>query len=54
VTVPQSLTTALTDALASGKPAVINCLIDPTVGNESGHLQKLNPQSRIGNRKENR
>jgi oxalyl-CoA decarboxylase len=45
----QSLTTALPDVLASGKPARINCAIDPTVGTESGHLQKLNPQGRIGN-----
>ena len=47
VTDPQSLTKALTDALASGKPAVINCVIDPAAGTESGHLQSLNPTSRI-------
>jgi thiamine pyrophosphate-dependent acetolactate synthase large subunit-like protein len=46
---PQGLTKALTDALAAGGPALINCVIDPTVGTESGHLQNLNPQSRIGN-----
>ena len=48
VTDPQGLTKALTDALASGKPAMINCVIDPTAGTESGHLQSLNPQSQIG------
>ncbi len=42
---PQGLTNALTDALASGKPAIINCVIDPTAGTESGHLQSLNPTS---------
>ena len=44
---PQGLTNALTDALASGKPAIINCVIDPTAGPESGHLQSLNPTSQI-------
>ena len=47
VTDPQGLTRALTDAIASGKPAIINCVIDPTAGTESGHLQSLNPTSRI-------
>ena len=44
---PQGLTKALTDALASGKPALINCVIDPTAGTESGHIGNLNPQSSI-------
>ena len=48
VTDPRNLTKALTDALASGKPALINCVIDPTAGTESGHLQNLNPQSHVG------
>ena len=48
VTDPQGLSTALTDALASGKPAILNCVIDPTAGTESGHLQSLNPTSQIG------
>jgi oxalyl-CoA decarboxylase len=47
VTDTQGLTQALTDALASGKPAIINCVIDPTAGTESGHLQSLNPTSQI-------
>jgi oxalyl-CoA decarboxylase len=51
VTDAKSLTKALTDALASGKPALINCVIDPTAGTESGHLQNLNPQRKVGNRK---
>ncbi|MEV7684151.1 oxalyl-CoA decarboxylase [Streptomyces sp. NPDC088341] len=41
---PAELSTALTDALASGGPALIDCVIDPTAGTESGHLTNLNPQ----------
>ncbi len=48
VTDPRSLTKVLTDSLASRKPALINCIIDPTAGTESGHLQNLNPQSQVG------
>jgi len=44
---PQGLAKALTDALASGKPALINCAIDPNAGTESGHIGNLNPQSSI-------
>jgi oxalyl-CoA decarboxylase len=44
---PQELAKALTDALASGQPALINCAIDPTAGTESGHIGNLNPQSSI-------
>jgi len=43
-TTPAELTTALTEALASGGPALIDCLIDPTAGTESGHLTSLNPK----------
>ncbi len=39
-----SLTKALTDALAAGRPAIINCVIDPKAGTESGHIQNLNPK----------
>ena len=44
---PHGLAKALTDALASGNPALINCAIDPTAGTESGHIGNLNPQSGI-------
>ena len=44
---PQALAQALTDALASEKPALINCAIDPKAGTESGHIGNLNPQSSI-------
>jgi oxalyl-CoA decarboxylase len=40
-----SLTKAVSEALASGKPALINAVIDPTAGTESGHIQSLNPRS---------
>ena len=53
VTDPPSLTKALTDALASGKPTLINCVIDSSAGTESGHLQNLNPQSQLGNASKN-
>src|SRR5579863_4557915 len=53
VTDPPSLTQALTDALASGKPTLINCVIDSSAGTESGHLQNLNPQSQLGNASKN-
>jgi len=42
------LTRAVSEALASGKPALINAVIDPTAGTESGHIQSLNPKSAAG------
>jgi oxalyl-CoA decarboxylase len=45
VTDTPGLTKALSEALASGKPALINAVIDPTAGTESGHIQSLNPRS---------
>jgi oxalyl-CoA decarboxylase len=50
VTDTPSLTKALTEALASGKPALINAVIDPTAGTESGHIQSLNPRSSVAPR----
>src|SRR5215467_10003225 len=50
VTDTPSLTRALSEALASGKPALINAVIDPTAGTESGHIQSLNPRSAVGQR----
>jgi oxalyl-CoA decarboxylase len=43
VTTPAQLTIALTGALMSGRPTLIDCVIDPTDGTESGHLTHLNP-----------
>ncbi|MBQ4082961.1 MAG: hypothetical protein IJC77_01675, partial [Bacteroidaceae bacterium] len=45
VTTPDELRTALTAALASRKPSLINCVIDPAVGTESGHIGNLNPKT---------
>jgi oxalyl-CoA decarboxylase len=42
-TTPAQLTIALTGALLSGGPALIDCVIDPADGTESGHLTHLNP-----------
>lgn len=42
-TTPAQLAIALTGALMSGGPALIDCVIDPTDGTESGHLTHLNP-----------
>ncbi|MDE1156286.1 MAG: oxalyl-CoA decarboxylase [Acidobacteriaceae bacterium] len=43
----KELTQALTAALAAGKPALINCQIDPKAGTESGHIKNLNPKSAL-------
>lgn len=39
---PDQVTFALRSALEAGTPTLIDCVIDPAVGTESGHLQKLN------------
>jgi len=44
-TTPQELTRALSEAIAAGKPALINAVIDESAGTESGRLTNLNPQS---------
>ncbi len=51
VTDAGALTRALSDALASARPALINAVIDPTAGTESGHIQNLNPKSAIPDKK---
>ena len=43
VSTPAQLDNALRDALASGGPSLIDCVIDPADGTESGHLTHLNP-----------
>ena len=47
VTTTAELQKAVSDALASGKPALINAVIDPTAGTESGHIASLNPKSAL-------
>ncbi len=44
-TTPDELTKALNEAIASGKPTLINAVIDETAGTESGRIGNLNPQS---------
>jgi oxalyl-CoA decarboxylase len=46
-----SRTKAVSDALKSGKPTLINAVIDPTAGTESGHIQSLNPKSALAGKK---
>jgi oxalyl-CoA decarboxylase len=48
VTTPQEMTAALSEAIAAGKPALINAVIDEAAGTESGRLTNLNPQSKAG------
>lgn len=48
---PGSLANAVAEALASGRPGLINCAIDPKVGTESGHIGNLNPQASIAPKK---
>jgi len=42
-TTPQELSTALREAVRSGKPTLINAVIDETAGTESGRITSLNP-----------
>ena len=51
VTDPESLKNRLSEAIASGQPALINCVIDPKAGTESGHIQNLNPKSSLSQTK---
>jgi oxalyl-CoA decarboxylase len=44
VTTPGQLTEALRKAITSGQPALIDCVLDPRAGAESGHIGNLNPQ----------
>ncbi|MFL6798652.1 MAG: oxalyl-CoA decarboxylase [Xanthobacteraceae bacterium] len=45
VTTPDELKRAVTEALSSAKPTLINAVIDPAAGSESGRIGNLNPQS---------
>ena len=44
-TTPAELEKALNEAVASGKPTLINAVIDETAGTESGRITSLNPTS---------
>ncbi|BCQ07194.1 acetolactate synthase large subunit IlvG [Mycobacterium heckeshornense] len=45
ITTPAELQSALSEALASHGPAIVDCQLDPAAGTESGHLADLNPKS---------
>jgi oxalyl-CoA decarboxylase len=45
VTTPDELKRAVDTAMDSGKPTLINAVIDPAAGSESGRIGNLNPQS---------
>jgi oxalyl-CoA decarboxylase len=42
---PDDLERAVREAIASGKPTLVNAIIDPQAGTESGRIGNLNPQS---------
>ena len=44
-TSPDELKRAVNEAMDSGKPTLINAVIDPAAGSESGRIGNLNPQS---------
>jgi oxalyl-CoA decarboxylase len=47
VTSPDELRRAVNAAMDSGKPTLINAVIDPAAGSESGRIGNLNPQSAL-------
>src|SRR5690606_2250395 len=47
VTSPDELRRAVNEAMDSGKPTLINAVIDPAAGSESGRIGNLNPQSAL-------
>jgi oxalyl-CoA decarboxylase len=44
-TAPDELARAVNAALDSGRPTLVNAVIDPQAGTESGRIGNLNPQS---------
>jgi oxalyl-CoA decarboxylase len=46
-TTPEDLEAALRAALSSRAPALIDCVLDPSAGTESGHITHLNPKSAV-------
>ncbi|WP_082145308.1 oxalyl-CoA decarboxylase [Microvirga massiliensis] len=47
VTTPDELYRAVSEAMDSGKPTLVNAVIDPAAGSESGNIGSLNPQSAL-------
>ena len=46
-TSPDELRQAVNAAMNSGKPSLVNAVIDPAAGAESGRIGNLNPQSQL-------
>ncbi len=46
-TTPDELKRAVDAAMDSGKPTLINAVIDPAAGSESGNIGNLNPKSAL-------
>ncbi|MCK0198897.1 oxalyl-CoA decarboxylase [Ancylobacter sp. 6x-1] len=51
VTTPHELAAAVNAAIDSGRPTLINAVIDPEAGSESGNIGSLNPQSVVKKKK---
>jgi oxalyl-CoA decarboxylase len=51
VTTPEELSRAVNEAMDSGKPTLINAVIDSNAGTESGRIGNLNPKSIVGSKK---
>jgi oxalyl-CoA decarboxylase len=51
VTTPDELKRAVDEAMNSGRPTLINAVIDPAAGSESGRIGNLNPQSALSKKK---
>jgi oxalyl-CoA decarboxylase len=50
-TSPDELKRAVNEAMDGGKPTLINAVIDPAAGSESGRIGNLNPQSKLAKKK---
>ena len=50
VTSPDELSRAVNEAMDSGKPTLVNAMIDGNAGTESGRIGNLNPQSVVAKR----
>jgi oxalyl-CoA decarboxylase len=50
---PDELKRAVDAAMDSGRPTLINAVIDPAAGSESGRIGNLNPQSALRKKKQN-
>jgi oxalyl-CoA decarboxylase len=50
-TTPDELKRAVNEAMDKGQPTLINAVIDPAAGSESGRIGNLNPQSALAKKK---